>query len=365
MKKSLLVLAIASTLAACGGGGGGSPTVPSQVFPIHHGEVYFNDQGGKIDIAFTPKQILPNWIKNKDGQFFVDPAECENRNFELSGDMGSATIIQTSKKICDLPDYANEFNIFKYYNRLETAVDSKLRMFSSMNIDSRFSTVNSNDWPKKRGTNQVMIQVNKNDCLEYDCTRVDPRERSEVAFNIEDAGSSSVPKPNKEYWVKLSFYVPIPYTEQGAQFGTNQELTIFQILTTTLNSSGVRTYDPFLMVGKKLRGDFTSTTWVNSNIPLERHIISLIQDNNFEGHWHDLMLMFRGAVNDSKEPTLEIYVNGIKKFSYYQRTMLDPTTEVYMKFGLYRPKSNTNPEVQQIYFDEIRFGNSRAEVEAK
>jgi hypothetical protein len=364
MKKSLLVLAIVSTLTACGGGEGSGGSISGSTY-TNHGEIYFNDQGGSLNLSFTPAQ-LPTWIKNTNGTLSVDKAGCENRTAELSSSNGSALIVQTSTYSCNLSDYMTANSFLNYSNRLETPIlDSSQRIFTNSILDSRLGRISGTDWPRKRGLEQLKFQLNPGDCRDKDCTRTDPRERNEIAFTFSKKPNVfwERPDPNKEYWVSFSFYVPKPYSEQGSQMGTNQEVTIFQIISTH-ETNGVRSYNPFLMVGKKFNGDFTSTTWVNDFLPKDRFIHSLIKDSDFEGHWHDVVIKYMASANDSKDPSLQIWINGIEKLKFYGRTLSSEQGEIYFKFGLYRPVSTSNP-IQEIYFDEFRLGNSRMDVELK
>lgn len=363
MKKSLLVLAIASTLAACGGGGGGGGGTGTTPITTNknYGELYYNDQGGKLDISFQPYQ-LPSWIKNNNGSYNIDKADCENRTAELTGPNNSyALVIQTSKFNCQLPDFSNT-NFLKYGNWFETAVDPLLRIFSNTINDSRISKVSGSDWPKKRGLDQIKFQLNPGDCATTDCTRDTPRERNEIAFGFSDI-IIETPDPNKEYWLNFSFYVPTPYTEQGLQMGTNQEVTFFQIATTH-QDNGVRTFYPFFMMGKKFQGDVTATTWVNDFGSQDRTQNHLIDDKNFEGHWHDVVVKYRANYGTTNTPSLQIWINGLEKVRYFGNTLSKENGQIYFKLGLYRPKNSNNP-IQTIFFDEIRVGNTRAEVEIK
>lgn len=354
MKKSLLVLAIASTLAACGGGGGNTSSISiPNVVQKNYGEIYIGPQGGPLTLDFVPNQI-PSWVKTNNGKFSVDPADCSNRTTELVSPVGQITLHQTSKYRCDLPDYANDANFLKEIFFVQTAVESTQRVYTNSIIDSRFAKVNGEDWPKKRGLNQLKFTVENGDCAGTDCTRPDPRDRSELTFRS---------LPNKEYWAAFSFFVPTPYIEQGFQFNTNQELTFFQLMYTD-EVAGNRNYSPLLMIGKKYNSDVTATTWVNELLPKLRTTSTLISDNNFEGHWHEVLLKFTPSLVESSTPTLEIWVNGVQKLKFSNQTLFRSDGEIWFKFGLYRPQNTSNPS-QSIYFDEVRFAHTRAEVEFK
>jgi len=398
--KLSIALAVASTLTACGGGGGGSTAgpiagitpnpvvVPPSVVQQDLGELYVNDLGGPININFTPT-TLPTWIKSVNGKYQVDTSDCNNRFTELSNTQNKITVVQTSKFQCTLGDFNSASNI--NFNEGSgsligwgTTGPAEQRFFSPTIINRSISKVDGSTWPKKRGGDQLMVEVHKGDCTGTDCTRTDgARDRAEISYSyeLETINGLWYPNFNRDYWINFSFYVPKPYKEQGAQDETSQVTTFFQIMTSFKDKDNNFKYYPALMIGKGYNGPVSARFFPTVSIFTSVNKV-LIDDDNFEGHWHDITIKYSAWVTDEalttddeprcypnclkKAPfnTVEIYVNGIKKVEYKNRTLLTADSNINLKFGLYRPTSAENI-TQNIYFDEIRLGKNREEVDLK
>lgn len=382
MKKSLLVLAIASTLAACGGGGGednsitnkaaissNSPTFlpTAPVLIAKHNDVYLSVDGGLFNLPFRPDS-LPTWIKQVDaGQYSATMTDCDNRSIELSNPTNKINVIQTSRIQCTQPDLRPaEFD----FNNNPT-----LWAKEETGTWSRTPDVT---WPRKRGTGQIKFTVKTGDCLGTDCTRTDgARDRSEIRVYPYgyDKNGYWYPDSSKEYWISYSFYVPKPYIEQGNQEGTSKMTTLMQIMTYQKTTCDVRPLDvtklcdnfiPMLMISKLSSGNVYARIFPTMGNGGENIIID---DNEFEGKWHDILIKFKPNKENGKDNLL-VYVNGVLKVESdgptifaFDKTYHPNATEAsfYYKFGIYRPQAPNSP-IQDIYFDEIRFGNSREEV---
>ena len=386
-----IALAVASTLTACGGGGGSTaesiatitttPVVtPPVIIQQVLNEVYVNDMGGPIDLTFTPTS-LPTWIKLVNGKYQVDANDCSNRFAELTNSQNKQTVVQTSKFQCSLGDFNSAANL-NFSGQPDYTFALGGRMFSPTIVEPRVTKVSGVDWPKKRGDDQIMIEVHKGDCQGTDCTRPDgARDRQEMGYwpkpDVEPSFGRAgfIPDRNRDYWVNFSFYVPKPYKEQGNQEGTSTVTTFFQIMTHYADKDGNRSWYPALMIGKLYNGDVVARTWP-TNSPYT--ITKLIDDANFEGHWHDIQVKYRAWVptndstgcmllicfNEDSTSTIEVWVNGMKKLEFKRRSILDYTGTIWFTNGLYRPASEENI-TQQIYFDEFRIGKTREEVYLK
>jgi len=397
MKKSLLVLAIASTLAACGGGGGGSTSSPVATTPVVKevfAESYVDQRGGNIGIGITNPQNLPSWIKHTTlGNIYytIEPNNtCTTRVGEIANADKVKPIVQTSVYQCIEPDFISPAN-FDWTNSNKWDWSGKSnRLFTNSINDPRMIKVDGFDWPKKRGQGQIMIQVQKGDCDGTDCTRTDgARDRAELGYFPE--GFPWFPNQDKEYWTSFSFYVPKPYKEQGNQPNTSGTTTIFQIITCVEYKAeewykgqppgpiGATGCYPFLQLGKYYDQGLYARTWSTLSPRTETGLV--LDKEDFSGRWHDVVVKYRpwvaplpandleaqNVLNVLKEApytTLEVYINGIKKVETKMRSLISKSSMVGFKIGLYRPTSEENI-TQTIFFDEIRVGNSRAEVDLR
>lgn len=388
-----IALAVASTLTACGGGSTAEsiatitttpvvtpPVIVQQVL----NEVYVNDMGGPIDLTFTPTS-LPTWIKLVNGKYQVDANDCSNRFAELTNSQNKQTVVQTSKFQCTLGDFNSAANLnfnegSGSYFWWETTGPVEQRVFSPTIVNRSISKVDGSAWPKKRGGDQLMFEVRKGDCTGNDCTRIDgARDRAEFAYSYESNPNPTEPgwRPNfnQDYWVNFSFYVPRPYKEQGNQPGTSTVTTLFQIISFHVDSNNNPNWYPALQIGKLYNGNLVARTWPTADPYI---VTTLIDDANFEGHWHDIQVKYRAWVptNDSigcmlpicfsedSTSTIEVWVNGLKKLEFKKKSIMKKESSIYLKFGLYRPASEENI-TQQIYFDEFRIGKTREEVYLK
>jgi hypothetical protein len=104
--------------------------------------------------------------------------------------------------------------------------------------------------------------------------------------------------------------------------------------------------------------------WIEMN-QLHLPPVLLIPDSDLRGKWHDLLMHVNWTTR--KSGYLTLWVDGKKKFDRRGAT-LKKAGEVYFKYGIYRsflsraPKGKAIPN-QVVYFDEVKWGHSRAEVE--
>lgn len=339
-------------LAGCGGG---SESVPqqqqSQTQPVQTGDLYIGPEGGDLSLKFSP-DTLPSWISTNGSGLKVNSLlECSNRKAEIKGGSNFVTVVQTSMIQCNEPDFASVSN----WNLVD-----KTNLWWKEQSGLFFISPQSN-WPRKRGVGQFKFEVKYGDCEGTDCTRLDgARDRSEIGITFERTGNDLLtwkPVNGRDYWYSFSFFVPKPYVEQGNQTGTSQTTSIHQIMT-TFEMNGVREWYPMVMLGKEFNGPMVARTFPTSS-PYKTY--KLIEDNDFEGHWHDVMIRYRAGLSSG---VLQIWVNGVLKVDYAERTLLNDISVIYAKFGIYRPSVSSNP-VQTVYFDELRYGDSRIAIEPK
>ena len=365
MRAKITLALMALAMVGCGGGGGGGgavisppiaavpPIAPAPTpIPIQAVEVYLDPDGGDLNVGFTPDS-LPSWISRNGNGYKASAVEnCSNRRAEIKGGGTTLTVIQTSKLQCNEPDLVLATN----WNLLE-----KVNFWWKEQSGLLFTAPQA-DWPKKRGGNQFKFEVKYGDCGGTDCTRLDgTRDRSEIGVAFEPANPNDLqswkPDPNREVWYSFSFYIPKPYFEQGDQAGTSGTTSFHQIMN-TFENNGVREWYPMVMLAKENNGPMVARTYPTSS-PYK--VFKLIDDKDFEGHWHDVMIRYKASTTNG---ILQIWVNGSLKVDYADRTVLNTNTNIYAKFGIYRPAAPTNP-IQNAFFDELRYGDTREAVEPR
>lgn len=352
MNKLVLASITLSLITACGGGSGNSPPQQQlQTQPVQTGDLYIGPEGGDLGLKFSPAS-LPSWISLSANGIKVSPlSECSNRSAEIKAGSNFVTVVQTSKIQCDEPDFPLTSN---------WDLVNKTNLWWKEQSGLLFITPELN-WPRKRGVGQFKFEVKYGDCEGSDCTRLDgARDRSEIGITFERNGNDLLswkPVIGRDYWYSFSFFVPKPYVEQGNQTGTSQTTSIHQIMT-TFETNGVREWYPMVMLAKEFNGPMVARTFPTSS-PYKTY--KLIEDNDFEGHWHDVMIHYKAGLSNG---ILQIWVNGMLKVDYTERTLLNDISAIYAKFGIYRPSVGSNP-VQNVYFDELRYGDSRIAIEPK
>jgi hypothetical protein len=113
-----------------------------------------------------------------------------------------------------------------------------------------------------------------------------------------------------------------------------------------------------VMLAKQYDGPMVARTYPTAS-PYK--VFELIDDKDFEGHWHDIMVRYKASTTSG---ILQIWVNGSLKVDYTDRTIMTTDTSIYTKFGVYRPAVTTNP-IQNAFFDELRYGQNRDSVEPR
>ena len=193
--------------------------------------------------------------------------------------------------------------------------------------------------------------VSQGECFENDCYRTPVYERKE--YGESDAGLA---KEGDEYWYAWSFYVPKESIHPWSFFG--------QIIMPPASNSG--NHEPLWMFLKRhnqpfcMVFDFTrnSNPW-DCNSTATGNII-LLNENEFSGKWHDIVLHIKFTV--TSEGTTEAWVDGVFKGRYDGYTLISSQKGAVMKYGIYR---TSTPATTIIYYDELRKGKTRGEVDIR
>lgn len=196
--------------------------------------------------------------------------------------------------------------------------------------------------PVREGKVSERFELRTGDCSAVpewsDCAN--DRERSELAqqppFSV----------PGKDYWYAFSLYVPVSYKNA---FPVKVALGQFHQLGTT---------NPPLMF-QNGKGGY----WLDLNQTRQKSEL-LIEEKNLRGRWHDLLINARWS--KEKDGFLKVWVNGVQKF-FRQGANLKQNGPIYFKYGIYRSFLSRNKEKhpdQVVYFDAVRWGTKREDVEA-
>jgi hypothetical protein len=216
--------------------------------------------------------------------------------------------------------------------------------------------------PVRAGEKAQRFEVRKGDCSDdpgwSDCDN--DRERSEIKVlnNF---------YPESDIWFSWSFYIPEDY--KSAERVTTTIGQIHQRSSVRARDiGGTITAPPLLQI--RTIGNSFGTTYhrFSGNLP------TLVTKGEFEeittvdalrGKWTDVVVHFRPTKENG---ILEIYING-KLERTIDNPMIIRPDNFYLKYGIYRSfVTREHPNVmptQIVYFDEVRMGKTRMEVDAQ
>lgn len=194
----------------------------------------------------------------------------------------------------------------------------------------------------RKGWKAQRFETRPGDCYGTDCTRTPVYERNEFA----QAGGENL--EGDEYWYAWSFYVPETATPTTWAF-YGQFIQHYN-------------YDSIWMFMKRAGQPFCAVfDWVrnnNWNCTLKNHV--LLEDWNFAGRWHDILVHAKWTTGESG--FTKIYVDDALVVDYKGYTRTPGNADVYFKYGIYRHASGANTV---IYYDEIRRGKRREDVDIR
>lgn len=229
--------------------------------------------------------------------------------------------------------------------------------YLSANKEYAWDRVSAPAHPVRYGTQSERFELRTGDCGGSDCQRADGnRERSEFA---------TVGVQNYEgdvYWYGWSFYVPANHVDSGNLAGTFQSLTIAQFAQHPAPPN--TNYYLSLMFSKLYQGDVVMRTFpTDPGNTRPKHIFTVIPQAEFAGRWHDMLVEAKWT--EGANGYARVWHNGVLKVDYAGPTRSAQTQDVYFKYGLYRPMTPLQPVTTVLYFDEIRRGKRREDVDIR
>jgi hypothetical protein len=206
--------------------------------------------------------------------------------------------------------------------------------------------------PVRAGESSERFEVRPGDCYWHrtlnDC--INDRERSELKQN----------EPHEivgeEYWYGWSIFFPNDYPNI---FPT--ETALGQFKSNYVNAPVVM----FL--------DFPNGYWMQFVQIRGRHFQDsylLIDEEELRGRWHDIVVHARWSNND--DGFIKVWVNDVLKANY-SGALTRYINQIYFKYGVYRngvslyklAENVDSVPTQVVYFDEVRKGRSREDVDIR
>ena len=235
----------------------------------------------------------------------------------------------------------------------------------SLNTTSWGYKLVSSPEPVRAGVKSQRFEVRKGDCGEddgwSDCKN--DRERSEVTTK------QSI-YPESEMWFSWSFFIPQDYKPSDKVTTTIGQIHQRGVVLPGQSSTarGMASFPPLLQFDTV--GNIFGTTYHK----LSRNSTTVADWGEFEpitnvtklrGKWTDVVVHFKPTTEDG---ILEIFING-KLERVVNNPMLVKPDNFYLKYGIYRSFVSKEKEVgvptQVVYFDEVRMGKTRMEVDAQ
>jgi len=219
--------------------------------------------------------------------------------------------------------------------------------------------------PVRAGEKSQRFEVRKGDCGQdpggwSDCNT--DRERSEVWVR------NPLIYPKTDMWFSWSIFIPQDFKSSNSvrtTVGQIHQQGVVNGLTST--AGGFQSFPPLLQFNirencfdasyhRLFKGVYTLTDH------LDYECITTV--DAVRGKWTDIVVHFNSNKDDG---ILEIFLNGEIK-----RTIINPVIIVpdyfNLKYGVYRSFVSRQPNgmpTQIVYFDEVRIGKTRMEVDAQ
>lgn len=193
----------------------------------------------------------------------------------------------------------------------------------------------------RKGWKAQRFETRSGDCYGTDCFRSPVYERNEFAQALGENLEGD------EYWYAWSFYVPVN--------GNSASWVFYGQFIQNPNHDSIwmfikRAGQPFCAVFDWVRNN-------NWNCSGKNHV--LLYDG-FAGQWHDILVHAKWTT--STEGFTKIYVDDVLAVDYRGYTRTFGNDGVYFKYGIYRHASFANTV---IYYDEVRRGRTREEVDIR
>jgi hypothetical protein len=218
--------------------------------------------------------------------------------------------------------------------------------------------------PIRAGWKSERFELVRGDCYTTDCDRQPPFERVEYAEVTGDSIGNPISGEGTEFWYGWSFFVPSHVNGISNNFfwnfiGQFQQSPSAQPAWVFFKSSGDGLRPLCLM-----RFIVTTQYW-QCDGPGRYPIVP---NDDFMNRWHDIIINARWTA--SEDGFLKLWLNGDLIVDYVGVTTSSGNTSVYFKYGLYRMRPPigvfNDTEVRNVvYFDEVRKGLSRDEVDIR
>lgn len=206
--------------------------------------------------------------------------------------------------------------------------------------------------PVRAGESSERFEVRPGDCYWHrtwnDC--INDRERSELQQNEPHE------MVGQEYWYGWSIFFPNDYPNV---YPTVTALGQFK-------QKGAK-HPPVAFV------NFPNGYWMQFVQIRGRHFQDsylLIDEEELRGRWHDIVVHARWSNND--DGFIKVWVNDVLKADY-SGALTKHVYQIYFKYGVYRndvslyklAQSVDSVPTQVVYFDEVRKGRSREDVDIR
>lgn len=252
---------------------------------------------------------------------------------------------------------ANGISYLPYGEELPQGFTFHYEWFLSANKAYAWDRVTAPAHPVRYGMQSERFELRNGDCGGTDCQRADGnRERSEFAT------TGVLNYEGDVYWYGWSFYVPADYIESGNLAGAYPSVTITQFAQHPAPPN--TNYYISLMFSKLYRGDVVMRTFPTDPADSRpKHTYTVIPHGEFAGRWHDMVVEAKWT--DADSGYARVWHNGVLKVDYAGPTRSRTSQDVYFKYGLYRPMTPLEPVTTVLYFDELRRGRERADVDIR
>ena len=201
----------------------------------------------------------------------------------------------------------------------------------------------------RAGYSSERFEIRPGYCKPSDCLIGNERsQRTEAVDNFVDG---------EEWWYGWSHYVPEPLFDPYTWFGEFMESPV----------PGVNNWNPFWMFMKRPTEEFCLVYlaflkggWSCDNRNSKNY--RLISDQEFVGHWTDIVVHAKWTLNNNG--FTHVWINGVLMVEYAGATRTPNTANVYFSYGAYRKATSMSVPLV-IFYDEIRKGKTREEVDIR
>lgn len=209
------------------------------------------------------------------------------------------------------------------------------------------------EFPVRFGTASERFEVRNGDCGGTDCTRGDGiRERSEVAQR------GALNYEGETWWYGLSFYIPPDYKDSGNS--ASRSVSLIQFHQTPIDPAAG--WHPAWMFAKEYNGPFVARVFPTDPYMTPQRLV-LLSKSQFVGRWHDVVIEAKWSTGD--DGYMRMWINDVQVMDHRGANRSPGNKDVYFKYGVYRPSTPSTPINAVVWFDEVRRGKTRAQVDIR